>query len=136
MDPLSAGAGAVAFITVAIQSTKFLLDLFSAVKDSPKHVQNVRHDVEQLRVTLVRLSKCQSIQNDHTVTVLVQRCSEDIALYARRLLKLQITPAERRAGKLWRKLTALMSEKDLGEMRTAIHSHISSLSLQVSLTQL
>lgn len=136
MDPLSAGAGAVAFITVATQSTKFLVDFFSAIKDSPKYVQNVRHDVEQLRVTLMRLSKCQSIQDDHTVTVLVQRCSEDVALYTRRLLKLQITPAERRAGKLWKKLTAVMTEKDLREMRTAIHSHISSLSLQVSLVQL
>jgi len=136
MDPLSTGAGAVAFITVAVQSAKFLHDFFSGIKDSPKHVQDVLHDVEQLRLTLVRFLKYQSIQDDPAVAVLARRCSEDISLYARRLLKLQITPAERRTGKLWKKLSGLMSEKDLREMSTAIHSYISSLSLQVSLLQL
>lgn len=136
MDPLNAGAGAVAFITVAVQSAKAICDILSAIKDSPKLVRDVSRDLEQLRLILGRLSKFQSLtQNDDTISLLLRRCSEDISMYACRLRKLEISSTERQTGKLWKKFTALMNEKELQAMKVSIHYHVSSLGLQMSLTQ-
>lgn len=141
MDPLSTGASALAFITLAVQSAKIIFSVLSAIKDSPKHIRNVGRDVEQLGLVLSRLSKCQSLITNHnpndptarTIAVLLQRCSEDVSLYARRLVKWEVSPTERQTGKLWKKFLALISEKDLEAMRVAIHSHVSLLSLHLSL---
>lgn len=135
MDPLSIGAGAVGFITIAIQSAKFLLDILSTIKDSPTSIRDFRRDLEQLNVILIRLSKSPSAEKDPATAILVQRCSEDVSLYARRLLKLEISPSERRTGKIWRRFIALMSDKELQEMRNTVDRHVSSLSLQLSFIQ-
>ncbi len=137
MDALSAGAGAVAFITLALQSTKVLYTIISAIRDCPKYVRDLGHDVEQLQSILDRLSQCQAIlQNDQSLTVLTRRCSDDILLYVSRLQKMQISPTEQRTGRIWKKLRAVISEKDLDAMRFSIHGHVSSLSLLLSIMQM
>lgn len=136
MDPLSVGAGAVAFVAIAVQSTKVIFDVISSIKDSPKHLRDVGRDLEQLRSILGQLLRCQLlIENDDTMVILVQRCSEDISVYARRMEKLKISPTERRTGKLWKRLVTILSEKDIQAMKTSIHCHISSLGLQLSVMQ-
>jgi hypothetical protein len=136
MDALSAGAGAVAFITLALQSTKVLYEIISAIRDCPKHVQDLGHDVEQLRSILGRLAQYQALlQDDQSLAVLTQRCSDDISLYVCRLQKMRISPTEQRTGKIWKKLKAAISEKDLDAMRFSIHRYVSSLSLQISIVQ-
>lgn len=136
MDALSAGAGAVAFITLALQSTKVLYTIISAIRDCPKHVKDLSHDVEQLQSILGRLAQCRAIlQDDQSLAVLTRRCSDDISLFVCRLQKMQISPTEQRTGKIWKKLRAVMSEKDLDAMRFSIHGHVSSLSLQLSIVQ-
>ncbi|KAK0652665.1 hypothetical protein B0T16DRAFT_490474 [Cercophora newfieldiana] len=137
MDPLSVGAGAVAFITIAIQSSKVIYEILAHVKDSPRLVRDVSRDVEQLRHILDRLSNFFSTKPcDRVIALLLQRCSEDISIYAHRLRKLNPSPTERQTGKLWKKLTAVMSEKELQAMKHSINHHVSSLVLQTSLTQI
>lgn len=136
MDALSAGAGAVAFITLALQSTKVLYTIISAIRDYPKHVKDLSHDIEQLQSILGRLAQCQAIlQDDQSLTVLTRRCSDDISLFVCRLRKMQISPTEQCTGKIWKKLRAVMSEKDLDAMRFSIHGHVTSLGLQLSIVQ-
>lgn len=136
MDPLSVSAGAIAFITAALQSSKLLLDLLSAIKDSPKSIQDVIRDVDQIRNILVRLSRCAPTRNDSATAALVQRCSEDVSSYTRRLSRLNISPADRWTGRILKRLSAVMSEREIEEMRTTIHHHISSLGIELSIIQM
>ena len=135
MDPLSIGAGAVAFITVAVQSAKIIFDIISSIKDSPNHLRDVGRDIEQLRGILSQLLRCRSLIKNDDLAILLQRCSEDISLYARCMGKLRISPTERQTGELWKRLVAVFSEKDVQTMKATIHCHVSSLGLQLSVMQ-
>lgn len=136
MDALSAGAGAVAFITLALQSAKVLYTIISAIKDCHGHVRDLCQDVEQLQSILGRLSQYQAIlQDDQSLAVLTRRCSDDISLYVCRLQRMQLSPTDQRTGAIWKKLRAVVSEKDLHAMRFSIHGHVSSLSLQLNIMQ-
>jgi hypothetical protein len=137
MDGLSIGSGVVAFISIALQSAKVILDIVSVVKDGPRHVQELSYDVEQLRQVLERMSRLQIAEHaDISIGRLLQRCSEDLSSYASRLRKMQACSTESRSGKFWKTLRAVVGEKDLEAMRTTIHSHLMSLTMQLTIVQL
>jgi len=137
MDPLSVGAGAIAFITIAIQASKAICEILSQVEDSPRLVRDLSRDLEQLRHILDRLSKFYSAKPcDRAIALLLRRCSEDVSMYACRLQRVQSSPTERQTRKLWKKLTAVVSEKEIHAMKLSIHHHVSSLVLQTNLTQM
>ncbi len=139
MDPVSAGSSVLAFVFLALNSTKAIHGVLSAVKDGPQSLRHLVGDIAQLQGILERLSSLQSESiSDVDAGVLesaARRCADDVAQVESKLQRLRIRPTDRHVGKLWKRLLTAVSEKDLTQMQGLVRGHFIMLSAQLSLSQ-
>ncbi|KAI0017674.1 hypothetical protein F4780DRAFT_574805 [Xylariomycetidae sp. FL0641] len=132
---MEAAASAITFAVVALQSIKVLHGVFSVVKDWPQDVARVASDARCLHFVLEQLaSPVYSLSpTDQSVTESLQNCTEDVSVYAERLKDFTISPADRRGGRLWKRVKAVLNERDLNQMRIILSGHVDKLSLLLNL---
>ncbi|KAI9666004.1 MAG: hypothetical protein M1821_003939 [Bathelium mastoideum] len=128
---MDAGASAITFIVLALSSAKAVHSVLSAVKDAPANVRTLMDLISQLEGLLEQLSTIQANQAtrscDAALASTTEKCHTDIASLANKLLQMHISPADRRIGRLWKRLKATISEKDLERMRSLIRDHVAML---------
>ncbi|KAJ4328886.1 hypothetical protein N0V84_000674 [Fusarium piperis] len=130
MDPLSTGASIVTFVGLAISITKVVHEGLSTIKDGPQVVRHLRDEFAQLRNILERLSRIpMSISDAAELDGLVKKCSEDVADFEAKILRLDASDTDGRRCRAWRKLKAYFTERDLEEMRHVVRGHIQQLTL-------
>lgn len=61
------------------------------------------------------------------------RCKTDLAAFASKLGRLNLTPHERRIGRAWKRLKAAFNEKELERMRDTIRDYIRTLNIRLTL---
>jgi|SRR3569833_1306463 len=135
MEAVGAGASVLAFIGIALQSAKFIHDVFSAVKDGPENVKRAAYNVEQLQLTLERLSRCRAIDSDVATRDQVSKCTSDMETIAQKLQKLAVSETEKRSGRLWKRLRAAYSDNDLSKISVVVRDHTSALHISLSILQ-
>lgn len=137
MEPLSAGASVLSFLGLALRSAKAIHEVLSTVKDGPKNVQRLADEVAQLQSILERLSQIQTTPIDDTASTnlrsLVSKCVADITAFEAKLQRLGLSADDRRIGRLWRRLKAVVSEKDLERMRDVVRAYMLALNVSLSL---
>jgi hypothetical protein len=69
------------------------------------------------------------------LTAVAERCATDLASLEAKLQNLGISPAEKSSGRLWKRLKAAVAEKDLEQIRSAIHGHVLMMDVHLGLTQ-
>jgi len=140
MEAVSAGAGVLAFLGLALKSTKALHEILSAVRDGPQNVQSLANEVEELHTILDRLSHLQtslSTSVDLTnLTSYASRCAADTGAFEEKLKRLDLSVEERRIGRLWRRLRIIISENDLKRMQAVVHNHIGALNFELGMLQI
>jgi hypothetical protein len=110
MEAVSAGAGVLTFITVALQSTKKLYEAVSDIKNGPQLIENLASAVTNLQSVLTQSSNCPAVTSADAKTDLggildlIKRCSEDTSCYEKELSKVRISPDDKRLGRAWKKL--------------------------------
>ncbi|KAJ3540684.1 hypothetical protein NM208_g4949 [Fusarium decemcellulare] len=139
MDPVSAGASVVTFITLAFSVTKTIHNVLSSIKDGPQVVQYLKDEVAQLQSILGRISEISHDSthgNDATeLGGLVQKCVNDMTSFDSKLRRLDISGADGRSGRLWRRLKNCFTERDLEQMRQVVRGHVQLLTVRLTLVQ-
>jgi hypothetical protein len=139
MEPLSAGASVLAFLGLALKSAKAIHDVFSAIKDEPRNVGDLMDELTQLKSILERLLQIQVGQASDTgmidLLVPMKKCAEDVANFSLKLQCLKLSGVDSKAGRLWRRIKAAITEKDLEKMRDISRGHVLMLNFQLSILQ-
>lgn len=141
MDAISGGAGVIAFITIALQSTKIIYKAISNIKDGPREIRQIASAVSNLQVVLTQLSNCPAVKSADSETDLVEIsrlikiCTEDLSHYERDIRKIQISPDDKKAGKAWKKINTVLRKKDIQEMWKEVNHHVTTLGLQLNIIQ-
>lgn len=104
MDPTSGGASVIAFVTLALQSTKTLYQAISAIKRAPKWVKDTASSIKDLSLVLEQLENTQAITQNNSngldltaIESTMKKCVDDITRFEEDLKKLQSS----HTGKKW-----------------------------------
>jgi Fungal N-terminal domain of STAND proteins len=141
MEAVSAGAGVLTFITVALQSTKKIYEAVSGITKGPEQLESLAAAVETLHSVLTQFSNCPVVDTADAKTDLeliwglIKTCSEDVLRYEKELGKVSISSDDKRAGRAWKKLKTFLQEKDLQRIRIGVNHHISALGFQLNILQ-
>ena len=141
MEAVSAGAGVLTFITVALGSTKTIYETVSGVKNAPQEVESLATAVKNLQLVLTQLSNCPAVRLADADTDLepilgsIKTCSEDVSRYESELAKVRISPQDKKVGRAWKKLKTVLQEKDFQRMRVQVTHHVSVLGTNLSILQ-
>lgn len=141
MEAVASGASVLAFIVIALKSTKAVHQAVSSIKDGPKQVQQLASTLQGLEGTLEQLSRSRAFTESDSgldlveIEKLVKRCSEDMTSFDGKLKRLQISSSTRELGNVWKRIKIMLQEKDLEHMWTVVHGHFDILGGQLSLFQ-
>lgn len=133
MEAVGAGASVLTFLAAALGTTKVVYETLSSVKDGPHNVGKAAEAILQLRQILEQVKHLSVRAVDDTLLNYTTRCIADLNLFAGKVTKLQVTPGERKSGKVWKRLKAFVSEKELDEIINTISKHCGRLNLQSSI---
>ncbi|KAK3323336.1 hypothetical protein B0T19DRAFT_201627 [Cercophora scortea] len=133
MDPLSAGASVLAFIGI-LNSLQSIYNTLSSVNDGPESLRQAANNVIQLR-SIVQKLQAQQSRIDPESQIQLKHCADDVKAIATKLDALQVSPSEKRAGRIWKRIKTALNEKDLDRMSKVIHDHSTALSLRLIVQQ-
>ncbi|KAK9415363.1 hypothetical protein SUNI508_10553 [Seiridium unicorne] len=135
MDPLSAGASVLAFVGI-LNSLRFIYDTLSAVQDGPENVRVVASQVKQLHSIVEQLQNQKSSDGlDLATEIHLEQDAAVIQQLAGKLSRLQIYPAEKRTGVMWKRIKAALNEKELNKASAVIENCVATLTVQLLIEQ-
>lgn len=139
MEAIGAGAAVLPFVLLCFQSAKVVYTVFSSIKDAPKQVKQLQRDAAGLLSTLERLAACRVLhedgRRDDALLAKIKACQDDIDTNSTKLKRLAPEGADHRLEMTWRRLKAVMNEKDLAKMSTAMTAHTVTLGLHLNAIQ-
>lgn len=139
MEAIGAGAAVLPFVLLCLQSAKVAYTAISSIKDAPKQVKQLQRETQSLVSTLDRLSKCRVLSvagnRDDVLVTKIKACQADLDAYSTRLGKLAPGATDHRLETTWKRLKAVMNEKDLVKMSSAMVAHTTTLSLHLNAIQ-
>ncbi len=141
MEAIAAGASVLPFVVLCIQSVKVVYVVISSIKDAPKNVRQLHQETSSLLSTLERLSACRVLREegrrDDALLANIKACREEIDTYATKLRGMAPAPggAHRRLEIQWKRLKAVLSEKDMAKMSAAMTVHTAALGLHLNAIQ-
>ncbi|RFN52459.1 hypothetical protein FIE12Z_3220 [Fusarium flagelliforme] len=139
MEAVGAGASILTFITVAFSVSKSIHDTLSAIKDGPEVLRFLKDELSQLQGILQGLLQTSitavGASDVSELHQLVKKCQDDLVGFNTRLCQFDISGADGRRGRLWRKLKLAIEEKDLDHIRQVIKGHVQLLTLRLGIVQ-
>lgn len=139
MEAIGAGAAVLPFVLLCLQSAKVAYTTVSSIKDAPKQVKQLQRDASSLLSTLERLAACRVLhevgRRDDALLAKIKACQDDIDTYSTKLKRLAPEGADHRLEMTWRRLKAVLNEKDLAKMSTAMAAHTVTLGLHLNAIQ-
>lgn len=139
MDAISGGASVLAFITLAIQSAKTISVVLAGIKDAPDNVRRTANTVSMLQWALEQLAQSQQTSGavfPRGIEEQVKTCSDNLAAFASTLGKLQSLDTDGRGRRVWKRVKAVIDEKELDKMTGTMAAHASTLNLSLQSTQM
>jgi hypothetical protein len=139
MEAVGVSASILTFVTVAVSVSKSIHDILSAIKDGPEIIGFLNNEISQLEAILQRLLQVASLTTGPTdrleLEQLVKRCKDDLVGFEAKLRQLDVSGADGRRGRLWRKLKICLEEKDLDQIRHVVRWHVHLLTLHLVIVQ-
>ena len=141
MDAVGGTASILALVGFALQSTKTIYQAISGIKNGPEQVQKLASAVHNLQLVLEQISTCQAVKlagtetNLKVITDLIEACNKNVSRYENKLTKVRISLNDKKVGKAWKKIKAVLQENDLQRMWTEVNNHVAALGLQLNLLQ-
>ncbi|KAI1738713.1 ankyrin [Xylaria scruposa] len=129
----STAASAVTFIVLAAQLSKILYTTFDSIKDGPANVQAVAGEILRFHGALEQLKGCPMVAND--LGGPIRACYLDLEPLAVKIRGLQLKPAEKKSGKLWKRFKCFLSEKKLDQIRTQVNVLTNDIHLRLNILQ-
>lgn len=139
MEAVGFGASILTFAAAAVTVSKSIHNTLSAIKDGPEIITSLSHEISQLETILQRLLEVFSSTATSTdrpeLEKLVKKCKSDLVGFETTLDQLDVSGADRRRGRLWRKLKFCLGEKDLDQMRHVVRGHFSVITIHLGIFQ-
>ncbi|KAJ4003985.1 hypothetical protein NW752_010929 [Fusarium irregulare] len=139
MEAVGFGASVLTFVAAAVSVSKSIHDILSAIKDGPEIIGFLNSEISQLEAILQRLLQVASSIAEPTdrpeLEHLVKRCKDDLVGFEVKLRQLDVSGADGRRGRLWRKLKICLEEKDLAQIRHVVRWHVHLLTLHLVIVQ-
>ena len=139
MDGVSAGASVLAFVGVALQSTKVIYQIVSGIGTASQQMKSLASAVRNLEVVLTQLSNCRALAdpnaNIQEITTLVEACKEDVLRYEKILKELQTTSNSSKLVRKWKKMRTVLKEKDFERIWNEVTHHCTVLVFHLTLLQ-
>lgn len=139
MEAVGAGASALAFVLLGLKSAKIIHEALSTIKDAPKTVRQLAHDIQFLQSVLERLSHC-SLSDASSSTVvslrdMLQTCAAELSDIEARITQFSTRPSSSRSSRVYKGILAFVKEKDLEEARNRIQNKATQANLYLGLIQ-
>lgn len=134
---MEAGANTLAFVILAIKTTKLIHTVLRSIKDGPENVRRTANDVAGLLSTLEQLSRCRALERSgcEPLEVRLLRCVDDLEAFDGDIKKLEVGDAEGKRVRYWKRVNAAWGERRLEGMRVIVSGHCAALNLQLSALQ-
>ncbi|CAG7559085.1 unnamed protein product [Fusarium equiseti] len=121
MEAVGFGASLLTFVGAAVTVSKSIHEILSAIKDGPETIGFLNNEISQLEGILQRLLQVYvstaGLSDRPELEHLVQKCKDDLVGFEARIRQLDVSGADGRRGRLWRKLKICLEEKDLDHIR-------------------
>ncbi|KAK3312744.1 hypothetical protein B0H66DRAFT_379971 [Apodospora peruviana] len=138
MEAVGAAASIIALVQ-ALKSAKLVHETIAAVRDGPQNVRHLVDEVAQLQSILERISALPTeSMNDNDAAALTRaanRCAVDMVTVESKLQRLDLSTADRRSGRFWKRVKTVVGEKGLEQIRQTIQGHVLMLNVQFNLAQ-
>ncbi|RFN43296.1 hypothetical protein FIE12Z_12486 [Fusarium flagelliforme] len=139
MEAVGFGASLLTFVGAAVTVSKSIHEILSAIKDGPETIGFLNNEIFQLKGILQRLLQVYvstaGLSDRPELEHLVQKCKDDLVGFEARLRQLDVSGADGRRGRLWRKLKICLEEKDLDQIRHVVRWHVHLLTLHLVIVQ-
>ena len=139
MEVVGFSASILTFVAAAVTVSKSITNTLSAIKDGPEIIASLGHEISQLETILQRLSEAFSStatpSDRPELLKLVEKCKHDLVGFETTLRQLDVSGADGRRGRLWRKLKFCLEEKDLDQIRHVVRGHINAFTLHLVIIQ-
>nr|CEG05099.1 unnamed protein product [Fusarium clavum] len=139
MEVVGFSASILTFVGAAITVSKSIHNTLSAIKHGPEIIASLSHEISQLETILQRLSELFSTTATPAdrpgLEQLVEKCKNDLVEFETTLRQLDVSGADGRRGRLWRKVKFCLGEKDLDQMRHVVRGHFSVLTIHLGIVQ-
>jgi hypothetical protein len=140
MDPLAITSGALGIAHGAFLAAKSISDIVSSIKDGPRGVASLSHEVAQLQDVLERLAQSPSQTMDTADKEALEKaatnCRDDLEVFSTKLAQQTLDGADSRKGRVWRRLKGVFDERGLARMRDVVHDHFLGLTVVLGQLQL
>ncbi|RBR12478.1 uncharacterized protein FIESC28_08602 [Fusarium coffeatum] len=139
MEAVGFGASILTFVAAAVSVSKSIHDILSAIKDGPETIGFLNNEISQLEAILQRLLQVSAstagLSDRPELEQLVKKCKDDLVAFEAKLRQLDVSGADSRRGRLWRKLKICLEEKDLDHIRGVVKWHVHILTLHMVIVQ-
>lgn len=142
MEAVGAGAGVLAFITIALRSTKTIYEIASVIRNGPADIEHLASAVHRLQLVLTQFSKLPALADSeldpesfNLLSMLLKTCSKDVTRFEHEFRKVQISPGDMKAGIAWKKIKTILKDAEFHRMREVVNSHVTELGVQLSMIQ-
>lgn len=135
MEPTTS---AITIATVSFQLTVAIYDILTNIKDGPANVAQCASAVALLQGALKQLSQIPNLQElvgFEALDLEVRKCSDFLKSFVSKLGKLQIFSTDTGCRVAWKRVKAVLDEKDLDRMAGTISAHFAALSLWLQSAQ-
>ncbi|UPK92476.1 hypothetical protein LCI18_003411 [Fusarium solani-melongenae] len=139
MEAIGAGASTLAFVLLALKSTKIIHESLSAIKDAPRIVCELAQDIQLLQSVLGRLTHCPlSHAPSSTVTSfqdMLQACTAELSSIENRLEQFKKKPDSSRSSRVYKGILGYVKKEELEEARSRVRDKTTQANLYLGLLQ-
>ena len=137
MEPISAGASVLAFVTLVVESTKALHNVLTGFRSATREVAALAAAVGNLQLLLIQFRDCK-VFTEATIDLknvrsLLDACNNDVTNFEKNLRKVQCGPTDTKLEQTWKNMKATLLEKSLNVMWNKTNHHCSVLQFQLNL---
>jgi hypothetical protein len=137
MDSVSTGAGVLTFIGLALQASKNIYEIVSAIKDAPDRVRSLSSAVKDLKIVLEQLQLCKALADPQTdikhMTAHVVKCHQDVQRYEAKIHKIRRNSTDGKLTKNWKRLQTFLLDKDVLQIQQEVVHHTNVLGAQLQI---
>ena len=144
MGEVAAGAAVVAFINLALKSTKTIYETASSIRKCPAEINSLVLAISHLEGVLNHLSNVTNTslieaqldaESFRLFSNVLRACKDDVLRFERELGKIKLMPQDRKGGIVWKRIKSVLREAEFRHMKDLVDHHVSQLGLQLSIIQ-
>lgn len=139
MDVVGSGASVLAFVGIALQSTKAVFQVVSAIKNGSAKVKHLLSATEDLANVLQQIECSLNASNigqdldTREIHRLVAKCASDLSAIATDVKRLREIPSEAGIRKGFKRVKIMLKKDEFAEMSTIVSHHFHAIQMQMSL---